>query len=109
MKKILLPLAGFAALLSFTAAAQAEGYVITLKDNRFSPAELSIPAGQKVKLTVKNLDATPAEFESYDLNREKVVGAKSEIVLFVGPLQAGRYAFFDDFHRDTATGALTVK
>jgi plastocyanin len=97
------------ASLLFSAAAYAEDYVITIKGNQFSPKELVIPAGQKIKVTVKNLDATPAEFESFDLNREKVVSANSEIIVFVGPLDPGSYAYFDDFHRDTTKGTITVK
>lgn len=97
------------ACLLFSAAAYAEDYVITLKHNQFSPTELIVPAGQKIKITVKNLDPTPAEFESSDLNREKVVGANSEIIIFIGPLDAGRYGYFDDFHRDTTTGIIIAK
>ncbi|MGA9666961.1 MAG: cupredoxin domain-containing protein [Gallionella sp.] len=97
------------AFLLFSAAAYAEDYVLTLKDNQFSPKELTVPAGQKIKITVKNQDATPAEFESSDLNREKVVGANSEITVFIGPLDAGSYGFFDDFHRDTTTGTIIAK
>lgn len=95
--------------LIFSAAAYAEDYVITIKNNQFSPKELVIPAGQKIKITVKNQDATPAEFESSDLNREKVVSANSEIVIFIGPLDAGSYGYFDDFHRDTTTGIIIAK
>ena len=95
--------------LSFSATAHAEEYVLTLKSNQFSPKVLAIPAGRKIKLTVKNQDATPAEFESGDLNREKIVGANSEITLFIGPLDVGSYGYFDDFHRDTTTGTITAK
>jgi hypothetical protein len=84
-------------------------YVLTLKDHKFSPQELVIPANQKVKLTVKNQDSTPAEFESSDLNREKVVGANSEITVFIGPIDAGSYGFVDDFHRDTTTGTIKAQ
>ena len=91
------------------AAAHAEDYVLTLKDHKFSPQVLTIPAGQKVKITVKNLDSSPAEFESYDLNREKVVTANGQIVVFVGPVAAGSYEFFDDFHHETTTGTLKVQ
>jgi plastocyanin len=109
MQKLFIMLAGLSAFLLYSAAAQADDYSITIKGNQFSPAELTIPAGQKVKITVKNLDATPAEFESYDLNREKVVSGNSEIVVFVGPLKVGSYAYFDDFHRDTTKGTITAK
>lgn len=98
----------FLALL-FSSVAYAEDFVLILKNNQFSPKELTIPAGQKVKIIVKNQDETPAEFESSDLNREKVVGAISEITVFVGPLDAGKYGFFDDFHRETTTGTIIVK
>lgn len=109
MRKFWLSSAILAAILSFPASAYAEDYVITIKDHQFSPRELTLPADQKVKITIKNLDSTPAEFESYDLNREKVVSANSEIAVFVGPLGAGSYSYFDDFHRDTTKGTITVK
>lgn len=99
----------FAALTLIAASAHAEDYVITIKDHAFTPKEVTIPAGQKVKLIIKNQDPTPAEFESSDLNREKVVSAKGEITVFVGPLQPGRYVFFDDFRRETTSGVLIVK
>ena len=91
MRRSLLSAAVLAGILSFFASAYAVDYVITIKDNQFSPRELSIPADQKVKITVRNMDVTPAEFESYALNREKVVSANNTIILFVGPLKAGPY------------------
>ena len=97
------------ALAGFAMQAHADDYVITLKNNQFSPKELTIPAGEKVKITVKNTDATPSEFESSDLNREKVVGANSEIIVYIGPLDPGSYGYFDDFHRDTTTGTIIAK
>ena len=95
--------------LPISVTAHAEDYVLTLKNNQFSPKVLTIPAGQKIKITVKNQDATPAEFESSDLNREKVVTPNSEINVFIGPLEAGSYGYFDDFHRDTTTGVIVAK
>ena len=109
MRNLGLSVIVLASLLYATAGARADEYVLTLKDHQFSPKELTIPAGQKVKITVKNLDATPAEFESSDLNREKVVAAKGEITVYVGPVDAGTYAYFDDFHHDTTTGRLIAK
>ena len=95
--------------MGLSTAAGAEDYVITLKNNQFSPKELTLTANQKVKITVKNEDAAHAEFESYDMHREKVITGKGEIVLYIGPLDPGHYAYFDDFHRDTTTGTIISK
>ncbi|MCE9507943.1 MAG: cupredoxin domain-containing protein [Alphaproteobacteria bacterium] len=85
-----------------------EANVITMKDHQFSPAELVIPAGQKVKLVVKNLDSSPIEFESYELNREKIVAPNGQVVVFIGPLKPGTYPYFDDFH-PKIKGVIKVK
>lgn len=82
---------------------------IAIRGHRFVPDEVSIPAGTKVKLVISNEDATPEEFESHELNREKVVPAKGTATLFVGPLKPGRYPFIGEFHKDTAKGVLIAK
>jgi hypothetical protein len=82
---------------------------LTIKDHRFSPTELLAPAGQKVKLLIENQDPTAEEFESYALNREKVVAPGGRIVVYVGPLKPGRYEFFGDFNPATARGWLVVQ
>ena len=79
---------------------------IVIRDHKFEPAEVTVPAGKKLKLVIDNQDATAEEFESYELNREKVVPAKSQVTLFVGPLKPGRYPFFGDFNKETAKGVL---
>ncbi len=84
-------------------------FSLVIKEHRFTPAELQIPAGVKVKLLVKNEDSTPEEFESKQFHREKVVPPGQQIVVAVGPLSAGTYTFFGDFHRDTAQGKLIAK
>ena len=88
--------------------ARATEYILTLKDHQFSPQNLLIPAHQKITITVKNLQSSPAEFESSDLDREKVVNANSEIKVILGPLDPGTYKYLDDFHRDTQ-GTITAK
>lgn len=90
------------------AAAQEAGYVLTIHDDHFQPASLDVKAGVKFKLTVKNARKVAAEFESHDLKREKVVPAGGSVVLNVGPLKAGSYALFDDFHKST-TGTMVAK
>jgi hypothetical protein len=73
------------------------------------PAEITVPARKKLKLVIENQDATAEEFESYELNREKVVPPKGRVTIFVGPLEPGRYPFFGDFHKETAKGVLIAK
>ena len=48
-----------------------------------------------------------SEFESSDLHFEKIVPVGSEGVVYVRPLQPGRYNFYDDFHHETQ-GFLVV-
>jgi plastocyanin len=96
-------------LAASVAVADDAAFRLTIRDHRFEPAELVVPAGQKIKLEIENQDATPEEFESYELNREKVVPAKTTVVLFVGPLNPGRYPFFGDFNKDSAKGVLVAK
>ena len=96
-------------LASDIANAQEAEARLVIRDHKFEPAEITVPADKKVKLVIDNQDATAEEFESYELNREKVVPAKGTITVFVGPLKPGRYSFFGDFHKDTAQGVLVAK
>jgi plastocyanin len=73
-------------------------YKITIRDHHFEPSELRVPAGKKIKLTINNQDQSAEEFESHELNREKVIPPKSTGFVFIGPLSPGRYPFFGDFH-----------
>lgn len=90
-------------------AAPAAEASLTIRDHRFEPAELKVPAGAKVKLLVSNEDATPEEFESHALNREKVIAGKAKATIWVGPLQPGRYDFVGEFHEKTAKGVLIAE
>lgn len=82
---------------------------VEIKDHLFFPDEVHIPADTKVKLIFKNLDETAEEFESYELNREKVIAGESEAVIFVGPLAPGVYPFFGEFFPKTAQGKIIVE
>ncbi len=93
--------------LAGTAAAQTSPPLqLTIKDHRFSPAEIHVPAGKATFLMVNNADATPEEFESGILAIEKVVVGGGRIRVRLPPLAPGRYPFFGDFHPDTAQGAV---
>jgi hypothetical protein len=95
-------------LAQVTVAAPPE-FNLEIREHLFFPATLEIPANQKVKLFIENQDATPEEFESYELNREKVIPGKSKTVIFIGPLPPGTYPFFGEFYPKTAQGKVVVK
>jgi plastocyanin len=94
---------------AFPAAADDTDDQLVIRDHKFVPAEITVPARKKIKLVIENQDATAEEFESHELNREKVVPPKGKITIFVGPLEPGRYPFFGEFHKETANGVLIAK
>lgn len=84
-------------------------FALVIKNHRFEPSEVRVPAGQRVKLVVHNQDATPEEFESHDLNREKLVPGGTKATIFIGPLKPGRYAFYGEYNEATAKGAVIAE
>jgi plastocyanin len=100
----------FALALSASSLAMAEPEVLlVIKNHRFEPAEVRVPAGQRVKLTVHNQDATPEEFESHKLNREKVIAPGAKVVIFIGPLKPGKYEFVGEYNEATAKGVVVAE
>jgi hypothetical protein len=96
---------GFATLVS---ANQSE-ITIKIQKGRFSPSQIEIPADTKVKLIIENLDDTPEEFESYELNREVLIKANNSASFYIGPLSPGQYKFEGEFSPETAQGMVIVK
>jgi hypothetical protein len=96
------------AIAPFSLAFAAEPVQLTLKDHRFVPSELSVPANERFGIEVMNQDPTPAEFESSDLRVEKIVVPGGKITARAGPLKPGTYTFFDDYHPDQAKGTVTA-
>lgn len=90
-------------------ARAAEEYLLVIKDHKFEPAELHVPAGKKIKLRVRNDDKTIEEFESHSLNREKLIMGGRSVTIWVGPLKPGSYEFFGEFNMDTALGTLIAE
>lgn len=97
------------AVFPFVAAAQQDEFTIVIKNHRFEPAEVTVPADKKVKLIVDNQDATPEEFESHSLKREKVIKGGTKATIFVGPLKSGTYEFVGEYHESTAKGKIIAK
>ena len=103
--------AGLTALTPLTSVASAEEKVpqISFAKDHFEPASLEVAAGTPIKLTVMNQGASAIEFESFGLNRERVVQPGQTITVQLPKLDPGQYHFFDDFHHDVPQGTITAK
>jgi hypothetical protein len=93
---------------SINAAFAAKVITINLRNNIFEPSIITISENTKIKLIIVNHDDSPEEFDSFDLNREKVIFANSSAILFIGPLPKGTYHFFGEYHPETAIGKVIV-
>lgn len=83
---------------------------ITIRNHRFEPAEIEVPAGRPLRLIVTNADSTPEEFESVGLGVERIIPGGATATLMTRPLRANRnYKFFGEFNQDTAQGRFIVK
>jgi plastocyanin len=82
---------------------------VTLRDHRFEPAELHVPAGKRITLTVINEDALSEEFDSTALKVEKVIAGKSQGVVHISPLSPGNYDFIGEYHETTAKGRVIAE
>lgn len=93
---------------SATCLAAPPTFDLVIHDHGFAPPSLAIPANTRVKLRVKNARRLPSEFESFELNREKVVPGGTIVTVWIGPLKPGKYKFFDDFNPGV-TGWIVVE
>lgn len=108
--RLIAPVAALAlAFAAFSAQAEPVAAKVHIKDHRFRPTELKVPAGQRIKFTIHNDDATPEEFESQALRVEKIVTGNNRAVVYFGPLETGEYRFFGEFHQDTARGKVIAE
>jgi hypothetical protein len=96
------------ALLASGAAHAADTVVLTLKDHKFVPDNVTVPTSQRFRIEVRNTDPTVEEFESHDMKLEKIVMGGGTITMNAGPLKPGTYKFFGEYHPDTAFGTITV-
>ena len=110
----LLAVAGIVAVPAVAAEpatpANAAGQIeVTLKDHKFEPAEIHVPAGKPVTILLTNADSSADEFDSSDLRVEKVVSGGAKGVVRISPLVPGRYAFMGEFHPNTAQGVVVAE
>jgi plastocyanin len=90
-------------------AAAESGITVTIKDHKFTPAEIHVPAGKPAVLTIKNEDGSVEEFDSSALKVEKVIAAGGEGSVRLRPLDPGRYPFMGEYHSDTAQGVVIAE
>jgi len=90
-------------------AAETATYPVVVRDGRIEPARLEVPAGVKIKLTIRNEGPGPCEFENLDLRVEKVLAPGASSFVVIHPLRPGSYRFFDEFHPDTSEMLLIAK
>jgi len=82
---------------------------LTIRDGRFVPDTLNVPANTKFRLLIKNEGPGAEEFESVELRKEKVLAPGASSFLIFLPLKPGTYKFFGDFHPATAQGRMIAK
>jgi len=95
---------------AFSAPASADDPIqLTISGHKFEPAEIKVPAGKEVTLLVINKDAEAEEFESHDLDIEKVIAGGQQATVTIRALDAGKYEFVGEYHEDTAKGVLIAE
>jgi hypothetical protein len=99
----------FIFFLAETAFASPAEFRLIIQDHLFIPDVIRVPANQKIPLRIVNRDTTSEEFESYGLNREKIISGQSEAIIFIGPLAPGEYSFFGEFNPATAQGKIIAE
>ena len=91
-----------------TVAANDTTTQLKFEGGHFAPASFNVTAGAPVKLTVLNNSDSAIEFESFELNRERVVQPGASITVLLPKLDPGNYHFIDDFHHDVPQGTITA-
>jgi plastocyanin len=104
-------IAMLAATALFAGAAHAADlptFRLEMSDGKLNPARIEVPAGQRIKIEVRNTGKGAAEFESVQLRKEKVLAPGADSFVVIAPLEPGEYKFFDDFHQQ-AQGVIVAK
>ncbi|SBW15541.1 hypothetical protein BR10RB9215_C20204 [Brucella sp. 10RB9215] len=103
---------GGVALLAVTSSvawAEEPTFRLEFKDGVITPDRLEVPANTRFRIELVNTGSMPAEFESLELRKEKVIAAQSETVMVIRTLDPGEYPFFDDFHPGGTPAILIAK
>jgi plastocyanin len=101
----------FLVTIAFAVSARGDDIVAELRfeNHRFTPQTITVPANQRLRIRVINASKETIEFESFKLNREKVVGPGETVTITLPALKPGSYDFYDDFHQDVPEGTIIAK
>lgn len=105
----LAPLALLVALAAGAALADLPVFTVTAREGRLAPDVLEVPAGQRIKIVIRNAGRDAIEFESMRLRKEKVLAPGAESFVVIAPLKPGEYDYFDEFHAATAKGRIVAR
>jgi len=92
-----------------TFAADILSFKLDMQDGKFMPPRIEVPAGQRIKIEIRNIGTSAAEFESVELRKEKVLAPGAQSFVVIAPLRPGEYKFFDDFHLNMPQGVIVAK
>jgi hypothetical protein len=111
MKYLIVPSLIALTVMTLTDGARAADTVVELRfeNHRFVPQTITVPAKRAFRIKVINASKETIEFESFKLNRERVVGPGETIIVNVPALSSESYDFYDDFHDDVPEGAIIAK
>ena len=109
MARAAVALAALLAAMALPALADEPTFRIDIKDGVITPLEIEVPANTRIRLEVTNSGTSPAEFESVQLKKEKVIAGGNTAVMVIRTLDPGRYDFFDDFHIDMPHATIIAK
>ena len=111
LRTVLVTMTATAALMAATSSCADDlpTFNLVIRDGRFAPATIEVPANTKFRLLIKNEGPGAEEFESIELRKEKVLGPGASSFLIFQPMKPGSYKFFGDFHPETAQGRFIAK
>jgi hypothetical protein len=98
-----------AAPVSPARAEDSASFRIEFDDGKVAPLRLEVPANKTIEIELVNKGQGPAEFESKQLRKEKVLAPGATTTLVIRGLDPGEYDFFDDFHPDAPPAVLVAK
>ena len=109
LRRLALPMIALPVLLAAAPVLADPTIAVRIKDHKFTPAEITVPANTPVVLNVTNADNLAEEFDSNDLKIEKVIAGGQMGVVRLRPLKPGRYSFMGEYHAKTAQGVVIAK